>query len=63
MVAISFGLFLLVAEPEKLVGDGIVVLFVVCLLDELLLQFQEPILNAVRRECVSVDYGLGDVLL
>ncbi len=27
------------------------------------LQFQESILNVVRRERVSVDHGLGDVLL
>ena len=48
VMAVDFGLFLLVAEPENLISDGIVVLFVVRLLDELLLQFQEPTLNAVR---------------
>ena len=63
VMAVDFGLFFLAAEPENLVGDGIVVLFVVRLLDEFLLQFQEPILNAVRRECISVDHGLSDVLL
>jgi hypothetical protein len=63
VVAVKLGLFFLVTEPENLISDGIVVLFIVCLLDELLLQFQEPALNAVRREGVSADYGLGDVLL
>ena len=62
-MAVDFGLFLLVAEPENLIGGGIVILFIVCLFDELLLQFQEPALNAVRRECVSVDHSLGYVLL
>ena len=63
VMTIDFGLFLLIAEPENLISDGIVVLLVVRLLDELLLQFQEPTLNAIRREGVSVDHGLGDVLL
>lgn len=63
VMAVYFGLFLLVAEPENLVGDGIVVLFVVGLLDKLFLQFLKPCLNAVRREGVSVDHGLCDVLL
>lgn len=63
VVAVDLGLFLLVAESENLVGNGIVVLFIVRLLDELLLQFQEPTLNTVRREGVSVDHGLGYVLL
>lgn len=48
VVAVEFGLFFLIAEPENLIGDGIVVLFVVCLLDELFLQFFKPCLNAVR---------------
>lgn len=42
VMTIDFGLFLLIAEPENLISDGIVVLLVVRLLDELLLQFQEP---------------------
>lgn len=29
VVAVELGLFLLVAEPENLIGDGIVVLFIV----------------------------------
>ena len=62
-VAVELGLFLLVAEPENLIGYGIVVLFIVCLLDELFLQFFEPCLNAARREGVSADHSLGDVLL
>lgn len=37
VVAVEFGLFLLVAEPENLIGDGVIVLFVICLLDELFL--------------------------
>ena len=37
VVAVDFGFFLLVAEPENLIGDGVVVLLVVCLLDELFL--------------------------
>ena len=48
VVAIDLGLFFLVAEPENLISDSIVVLLIVRLLDELLLQFQEPALNAVR---------------
>jgi hypothetical protein len=48
VVAVELGLFFLVAEPENLISDGVIVLFVVCLLDELFLQFQEPALNAVR---------------
>ena len=39
VMAVELGLFLLVAEPENFVSDGIVVLFVICLLDELFLQF------------------------
>lgn len=35
VVGVELGLFLLVAEPENLIGYGIVVLFIVCLLDEL----------------------------
>lgn len=62
-VAVDFGLFLLVAEPENLIGDGIVVLFIVCLLDELFLPFFEPCLNAAQREGVSNDHSFGDVLL
>ena len=38
VVAIDLGLFLLVAEPENLIGDGIVVLLVVGLLDALFCQ-------------------------
>lgn len=63
VMAVELGLFLLVAEPENFVSDGIVVLFVICLLDELFLQFFKPCLNAVRREGVSTHYGLGDILL
>lgn len=47
VVAVELGLFLLVAEPENLIGDGIIVLLVVCLFDELFLQFLKPCLNAV----------------
>ena len=40
----------MVAESENFVEvDGIVVLFVICLLDELFLQFFKPCLNAVWR--------------
>lgn len=63
VVAVEFGLFFLVAQPENLIGDGVIVLFVICLFDEFLLQFLKPRLNAIRREGVSVDHGLGDVLL
>lgn len=48
VVAVNFGLFLLLTEAENLIGDGVVVLLVVCLLDELFLQFLKPCLNAVR---------------
>lgn len=63
VMAVYLGLFLLVAEPENLISDGIVVLLVVGFLDELLLQFLKPALNTVRREGVGADYGFGDVLL
>jgi hypothetical protein len=61
VVAVDLGLFLLFPESEDFVSDGIVVLFVVCLLDELFLQFFQPSLDAVRREGVSADYSLGDI--
>ena len=48
VVAVDLGLFLLVAEPENVISDGIVVLLVVGFLDELLLQFLKPALNTVR---------------
>ena len=48
VMAVDLGLFLLVAEPENLIGDGVIVLFVICLLDELFLKFLQPCLNAVR---------------
>ena len=47
VMAVELGLFLLVAEPENFVSDGIVVLFVICLLNKLFLQFFKPCLNAV----------------
>ena len=59
VVAVNFGLFLLLPEAENLIGDGVVVLLVVCLLDKLFLQFFQPSLDAVRREGVSADYSLG----
>lgn len=46
VVAVNFGLFLLLPEAENLVGDGVVVLFIVCLFDKLFLQFLKPCLNA-----------------
>ena len=61
VVAVDLGLFLLFPESEDFVSDGIVILFVVCLLDELFLQFFQPSLDAVRREGVSADYSLGDI--
>lgn len=61
MVAVDLGLFFLIAEPGNLVSDGIVALLVVGLPDELLFQFFQPALNAVRRESVGADYGLDDV--
>lgn len=63
VVAVELGLFFLITEPENLISDGVIVLFVICLLDELFLKFLQPCLNAVRREGVSVDHGLGYVLL
>ena len=39
VVAVDLRLFLLLPEPEDFIGDSIVVLLVVCLLDELLLQW------------------------
>ena len=63
VMAVDLGLFLLVAEPENLICDGIVVLLVVCLLDEFLLQLLKPCLNAIRGEGVSIYHGLCDVLL
>lgn len=48
VVAVDLGLFLLVAEPENLIGDGVAVLLVISFLDELLLQLRKPVQNAVR---------------
>ena len=56
VVAVDFGLFLLLPEAENLIGNGVVVLLVVCLLDKLFLQFFQPSLDAVRREGVSADF-------
>jgi len=33
------------------------------LLDEFLLQFLQPALDAVRRKGIRIDYGLGDAFL
>lgn len=63
VVAVNLRLFLLVAEPENFIGDSVVVLFVVGFLDELLLQLREPFLNAVRREGIGADHGLGNIRL
>lgn len=63
VVGVNLGHLFLIAESENLVSDGIVDLLVVDLLDELLLQFIKPCLNAVRRERVGADYGLGDIHL
>lgn len=63
VVAVDLGLLFLIAKPENFISDGIVVLFVVGLLDELLLQFFQPALNAIRRERVGADHGLGDIRL
>ena len=49
VVAVDLGLFLLFPESEDFVSDGIVILFVVCLLDELFLQFFQPSLHTIRR--------------
>ena len=38
VMTVYLGFFLLVAEPKNLIGYGIVVLLVICLLDELFLQ-------------------------
>lgn len=48
VVAVELGLFLLVAESENLIGDGVIVLLVICLLDEFFLKFSKSCLNAVR---------------
>lgn len=48
VVAVEFGFFLLVAEPENFICYGVIVLLVVCLFDELFLQFLKPCLNAIR---------------
>ena len=48
MVAVNFGLFLLLPEAENLIGDGVVVLLVVCLLDKLFLQFISAELGSKR---------------
>ena len=63
LVAVDLGLFFLLPESENLISDGVVILLMVCLLDELFLQFLQPCLNAVRREGVGADHGLGDVCL
>ena len=63
VMAVDLGLFLLVAEPENLIGDGIVVLLAVGLSDELLLQLIEPCLDTVRAHRVGGHYSYCDVLL
>ena len=62
-VAVHLGFLFLFPEPEDLVGDGVVVLLAVGFLDELVLQFLQSDLNAVRRKCVGADDGSGDVFL
>lgn len=63
VMAVDFGLFFLLPEPENLISDGVVILLVVCFLDELFLELLQPCLNAVRREGISADHGFGDVCL
>ena len=63
VMAVNLGLFFLLPEPENLISDGVVILLMVCLLDELFLQFFQPCLNAIRREGVGADYGFCDVCL
>lgn len=45
---VHLGLLLLVAKPEDLVGDGVVVLFAVRFIDELFLQLLEAFVEAFR---------------
>lgn len=57
------GLLLLVAQPEDLVGDGIVILLVVRFLDELLLQLLKAFVDAFRGEGARAYDSLRDIFL
>ena len=60
VVAVDLGLFLLFLSLRDFVSDGIVILFVVCLLMSSFAVLPAE-LDAVRREGVSADYSLGDI--
>ena len=60
---IHLGLLFLIPQAEDFVCDGIVVLFVICFLDELLLQFLEAFVDAFRGEGAGVYDSLCHVLL
>ena len=62
-MTVHLGFLFLFPKPEDLVGDGVVVLLAVGFLDELLLQFLQSGLNAVRRKCIGCDNRSCDVLL
>lgn len=62
-MAVDLGLFFLLPESENLISDGIVILLVVCFLDELFLELLQSCLNAVWREGVGADHGFCDVCL
>ncbi len=48
MEAVELGLFFLIAEPENIIGDSVIVLLIGYLLDKLFLQVFPLCLNVVR---------------
>lgn len=58
-VAVHLGFFFLFPEPENPIGNGVVVLFAVGLLDKFLLEFYQPCLNGVSCEAF---YSMDDAL-
>lgn len=59
--AVNFGLLSHVPEPENLVRDGIVVVFLVGFLQEFLLQLPETFVNDLRRQGITLFDHRGDV--
>ncbi len=59
--AIHLGLPALIPEPENLIRDSIVIIFLIDLLQELLLQFVQPFIYDLRREGITLQDHCGDV--
>lgn len=59
--AVHLGLPALITEAENLICDGVVVVFLVDLLQELLLQLVQTLVNDLRREGITLKDHHGDV--